>query len=162
MGKKAARKQDPDYKLIASNKKANHNFDLLEKLEAGIVLKGNEVKSIRKGGVNLKESHARLEANELWLYNCHVSPYEQANTFYKIDPSRSRKLLLHRKQIKKWLGKVQEKGLVIVPTKLYIKKNKVKVEIALARSKKLFDKRRQLKEKAIKRDIQKNIKRSVK
>ncbi|RAP26606.1 SsrA-binding protein [Candidatus Marinamargulisbacteria bacterium SCGC AG-343-D04] len=152
-------KKKQPFKIVASNKKAHHNYTIIETLEAGIALKGNEVKSIRKGLVSLKESFARIDNMEIWLQNCHVTPYAEANTFYKIDATRNRKLLLHKKQIEKWMGKAQEKGLTIIATKLYIKHNKVKCEIALAKAKKLYDKRDDIKQKDIKRSIQKEMKR---
>lgn len=141
------------YKLISHNRKASHNYTFIESVEVGIVLKGNEVKSIRQGKVNLGESFARIDNNELWLHNCHINPYTQANTFHKIDPTRTRKLLLHAHQLKKWLGKVKEKGLTLVPKKLYFKDQKVKLEIALSKAKKLHDKRHALKEKSIQKEL---------
>ena len=149
-------------KVISQNKKAYHNFEILEKLEVGLMLKGHEIKSIRAGKVNLKESYARVDKNELWLMGCHISPYLQSHTIEKIDPVRNRKCLLHKKQLKKWLGKVNEKGLTIVPLKLYFSdSNKIKCEIGLVRSKKLHDKRKQIKEKSIQRDLQRATKRRV-
>ena len=139
--------------LSIKNKKASHDFNLLEFLEVGIILKGNEVKSIRQGKVQLKESFARIENNELWLHQCHITPYAQAHGFSKQDPVRPRKLLIHKKELKRWYGKIKEKGFTLVATKMYLKGQYVKLEIALAKSKKLYDKRDQLKEKDIKRDI---------
>ena len=146
------------YKVIAQNKKARHNYLLLETLEVGIALLGNEVKSIRQGRVNLRDAYARVINNELWLFNCHITPYPHAHRAAIPDPVRDRKLLLHRRQLNKWLGKVQEKSLTLVPVKLYFKKSHVKLEIALAQAKKLHDKCASLKEKSVKRDIQKDMK----
>ncbi len=147
------------YILVSQNKKAFHNYTFTEKLEVGIVLLGNEVKSIRQGRIHLRDSFARIINEELWLFNCHITPYTQAHRISKIDPVRNRKLLLHKHQLKKWIGKVQEKGLTLVPTKLYFSGSKVKLEIGLGKAKKLHDKRAQLKEKAANRDIQRHLKR---
>jgi len=145
--------------FIAQNKKAFHNYEILEKLEVGIVLKGSEVKSIRQGHVTIKDGFARIDQNELWLMGCHINPYLQTHRVETIDPIRNRKLLLHKKQLKKWIGKINEKGYTLIPLRLYFKENKVKLQIGLAKSKKQYDKRRQLKEKSIQRDIQKHMKR---
>jgi SsrA-binding protein len=153
------KKENPDFKLVAQNKNAYRNFEILDTLEVGIVLKGNEVKSIRKGNVNLRDSFAKYEKNSLWLMNCHVSPYEQANTFYKIDATRNRKLLLHESELKRWVAKVQQKGLAITVTKLYFKKNLLKLQIALGKPKKIHDKRNDLKEKSISREMNRSSKR---
>ena len=139
--------------LITDNKKARFNYEFIEKLEAGIVLSGNEVKSIRAGRLNLRDAFARIVDEECWLYNCHITPYAQAHTADKINPTRQRKLLLHKHQLKKWIGKVQEKGLTLVPTKMYFSGSHVKVQLALAKAKKLHDKRQHLKEKAIQKDM---------
>ena len=128
-------------KIISKNKKAFHNYEILEKLEAGIVLQGCEVKSIKKGDINLKDSYARISSGEMWLYNCHISPYTQGNIFND-DPTRTRKLLLHKKQINKFIGKIHEKGLTLIPLAIYLKKGIVKVELGLGKAKKLYDKRK--------------------
>ncbi len=143
---------------IASNKKAYHNFEILEKLEAGMELKGYEVKSIRAGHSNLKDGYARIINNELWLIGSYIKPYAQAHGIDTIDPIRSRKLLIHKKELKRWIGKVQEKGLTIVPLKMYYKNNKIKCQIGLGRSKKLYDKRETKKNQDIQRNIQKQLK----
>jgi SsrA-binding protein len=150
---------DKTYKLIAQNKKAFHNYTLTEKLEVGIALLGHEVKSIRQGRIHIRESFARVIKDELWLFNCHIPPYEQAHRIVKLDPVRNRKLLLHKRQLKKWIGKTQEKGLTLIPTKLYFSGSKVKLEIGLGAAKKIHDKRAKLKEKASNRDIQRHLKR---
>ena len=143
---------------IADNRQARFNYDFIETLEAGIVLSGNEVKSIRSGRIHLRDAFARIIQDECWLFNCHITPYTHAHQIDKIDPVRNRKLLLHKQQLRKWIGKVQEKGLTLIPTKLYFSGQYVKVQLALAKAKKVHDKRRQLKEKAIKKDIQRSTK----
>ena len=144
-------------KIIADNRKARHDYFLIEKFEAGIALVGTEVKSMRAGRVNLKDSYAQIDDGELFLYNMHVSPYEQGS-FSNVDPTRKRKLLMHKREIMRLLGSVKEKGLTLVPTKLYFSDSKVKVEIALAQGKKLHDKRASEKEKDTKREIDKAMK----
>ena len=150
---------DRMYKLIAHNKKAAHNYLFLETLQVGISLLGNEVKSIRLGRVNIRDSFARIINGELWLFNCHINPYNLAHRASKIEPVRNRKLLLHKRQLNKWLGKVQEKGLTIVPVKLYFSGQYVKLDIALAKAKKLHDKREAIKQKDIKRSLRQSQKR---
>ena len=147
------------YKLISHNKKAGHNYSFIETLEVGISLLGNEVKSIRLGRVNLRDAFARIVNGELWLFNCHINPYALAHSVSKVDPIRNRKLLLHKRQLNKWLGKVQEKGLTIVPIKLYFSGQRVKLQIALAKAKKLHDKREAIKQKDVSRSLRKAQKR---
>ena len=144
-------------KIIVDNRKARHDYFLVEKFEAGIVLVGTEVKSLRAGRVNLKDSYAQIDDGELYLYNMHISPYEHGS-FSNVDPTRKRKLLMHKREIMRLLGKVKEKGLTLVPTKLYFSNGRVKVEIALAQGKKLHDKRATQKEKDAKREIDKAMK----
>ena len=127
-------------KLVAANKKAFHDYFILEKLEAGICLLGTEVKAIREGRLNLKDSYALVRAGELFLLNCHISPYSHGNR-ENHDPVRSRKLLLHLTEIRKLIGKTQEKGLTLVPLRVYLKRGKIKVELGVAKGKKLYDKR---------------------
>lgn len=127
-------------KIIAENRKARHDYFILESIEAGMVLKGTEVKSMRAGRVNLKDSFVFIQNNEAFIEGMHVSPYEQGNIF-NVDPLRKRKLLLHKKEILKLRQKTQEQGLSIVPLKLYFKDGRVKAEIAVVRGKKLYDKR---------------------
>ena len=146
-----------EVKVIATNKKAYKDYFLQETFEAGVALTGTEVKSIRARRVNFKDSFARLKNGEVFLLNLHISPYEQGNR-YNVDPERTRKLLLHRKQIDRLLGKTQEKGLTLVPTKIYIKNGLVKVEIALGKGKKAFDKREAIKREEAKRDLQRYLK----
>ena len=140
-------------KIIAQNKKAFHDYAIEERFEAGIVLKGTEIKSIRAGRVNLKDSFARIEKGEVFLYNMHISPYEQGNR-YNHDPLRTRKLLLHKSEINKLIGKTKESGYSLIPLKIYIKNGFAKVELALAKGKKKYDKREDLKKKAAQREIE--------
>ncbi|MFC1576859.1 SsrA-binding protein SmpB [Candidatus Omnitrophota bacterium] len=140
-------------KAVATNRKAYYNYTILESLEAGIELKGPEVKSIRQGNTNLGDSYARLEGKELYLYNMHISPYEFGN-INNPDPLRPRKLLLHRREIKSLSHEVATKRLVLIPLRLYMKRGLVKVELALAKGKKLYDKRRSVKEKESRREMQ--------
>lgn len=144
-------------KIVAQNKKAYHDYFILDTYEAGIELQGTEIKSIRKGSVNLKDSFIRIRNDEAFIDNMHIAPYEQGNRFNH-EPLRQRKLLLHKKEIKKLQKELKENGLTIVPTKLYFNTSKLKVEIALARGKKLYDKRQDLKEKDSKRDIERALK----
>ena len=140
-------------KLIANNKKAYHDYFIEEKFECGIVLAGTEVKSMRLGQCSLKESFVRIEKEEVYNYSMHISPYEKGNIFNK-DPLRIRKLLMHKRDIRKLAGKIKEKGYTLVPLETYFHEGKVKVEIALARGKKLYDKRDALAEKQSQRDIE--------
>jgi SsrA-binding protein len=144
-------------KLIAQNKKARFEYFILETFEAGIVLTGTEVKSLRLGKANLKESFGRIENGELFLFNMHISPYSHGNRLNH-EPRRTRKLLLHKKEIKKLIGKTKEKGLTLVPTKIYFKDGKCKVELALGKGKKLFDKREEIKRKDAEREAQRSFK----
>ncbi len=145
-------------KIISNNKKAYHDYFIENTIEAGIVLQGTEIKSVRMGNVNLKDSFIRIKNEEAFLENMHISPYEQGNRFNH-EPLRNRKLLLHKKEILKLQQKAKEEGLAIIPTKLYFGNgSKVKVEVALAKGKKLYDKRQDLKEKDAKREIEKAMK----
>lgn len=130
----------PEIKILSENRQAGHNYFLLEKFEAGMVLTGTEVKSIKSGKMQLKESYATVQGNEAWLMNAHISEYSHGN-LANHAPIRSRKLLLHRREIDKLLGIIREKGLALIPTKVYLKKGRVKCEFAVARGKKLYDKR---------------------
>ena len=144
-------------KLVTNNPKAFHLYEILERIEAGLMLIGCEVKSIRAGEVTIKEGFARIIGKELWLVNAHISPYKEGNRFNH-EPLRNRKLLLHRSEIKKLVSKMTEKGLVLVPIGLYFDKGKVKVELGLGKPKKLFDKRKSLKEREVKRYIDRSLK----
>ena len=143
--------------MIAKNRKAYHDYSILEEYEAGIVLKGCEVKSIRAGQITLSGSYARVVRDEVWLFNCHINPYPQSQ-HNPPDPLRDRKLLLHKREIQKLITKTETKGLTLIPLKLYFKNNKVKLKIGLGQSKKHYDKRHTLKEKAQKRDVAKAFK----
>ncbi len=138
--------------VVATNKKAYHEFFIEETFEAGIQLVGSEVKSIRNGGVNLKDSFAIVKNGELFLINAHISPYKMGS-FYNPDPRRERRLLMHKREIDRIAGKVQQKGYAIVVTKMYFKQSLVKVEVALAKGKELHDKRNALKEKQLNREV---------
>ncbi|KKK39409.1 single-stranded DNA-binding protein [Mesobacillus campisalis] len=140
-------------KTVAQNKKAYHDYFIEETFETGIVLQGTEIKSIRAGKVNLKESYARIRDGEVFLYGMHVSPYEQGNR-YNHDPLRERKLLMHRREISKLIGETKEIGYALVPLKIYLKNGYAKVLLGLAKGKKKYDKREDLKKKEAKRDIE--------
>lgn len=144
-------------KLIANNKKAYHDFFIDETYECGIALHGTEVKSMRMGKCSIKEAFVRIEDGEVFVYGMHVSPYEKGNIFNK-DPLRVKKLLLHKYEINKLLGKIKEKGYTLVPLQVYFKDGKVKVEIGLARGKKLYDKREAIAKKDQRRDAEKEFK----
>ncbi|HRX14904.1 MAG: SsrA-binding protein SmpB [Spirochaetes bacterium] len=142
---------------IAKNKKARFQYDIIETFEAGIVLKGTEVKSIRNGKVNISESYGRIRDGEVYIMQMNISPYEQGNRFNH-DPAQPRKLLLHKREISKLYGKIMEKGLTLVPLKLYFKNGKAKIELALAKGKTLYDKRHSIKQKQDKREMERAIK----
>lgn len=144
-------------KIIANNKKAYHDYFIDEVYEAGMVLTGTEVKSLRLGKVNIKESFCRIKDGEIFINNMNISPYEQGNR-ENVDPTRVRKLLLHREEINKIIRKVEEKGLSLVPTKIYLKDSRVKLEIGIGRGKKLHDKRESLKQKEADREMAKAFK----
>ena len=139
-------------RLIAQNKKAYHDYEVLETFEAGMVLLGTEVKSLREGRANLKDSYARVKRSEVFLYGLHISPYTHAS-YDNHEPERVRKLLLHRYEIKRLLGKTQERGLSLIPTKVYFSGGRVKVELALGQGKKLYDKRQSIKKKEEAREM---------
>lgn len=143
--------------IAAQNKKARHDYFIEECMEAGIVLSGTEVKSIRQGKVNLKDSYATIKDGEIILNGMHISPYEQGNIFNK-DPLRDRKLLLHKAEINRLLGFIQQKGLSLVPLMVYFKRGKVKVELAVVRGKKNYDKRADIAERDAKREIDRRLK----
>ena len=144
-------------KLIANNKKEYHDYFILETYEAGIALHGTEVKSLRMGKCSIKEAFIRVENEEVYVYGMHISPYEKGNIFNK-DPLRVRKLLLHKSEIRKLLGKTKEKGMTLVPLKVYFKDSLVKVEIGLAKGKKLYDKRQDIAKKDQQREAQRDFK----
>ncbi len=146
-----------DFKVVATNRKAYHDYSIEETHEAGVVLTGTEIKSVRAGSVNLKDSYAQVKNGEMWLFNVHISPYEPASR-QNVDPDRTRKLLLHRGEINRLMGRVQEKGLTMIPLRMYLKKNRAKVELALVRGKRQYDKR----EAIAKRDTDREIQRALK
>jgi SsrA-binding protein len=154
MAKKGKRKAAPGD--VATNRQASFRYNLLERWEAGIQLQGSEVKSLREGGVQLKDSYAELRDGEVWLQNMHVAPYKPAAQDNH-EPERPRKLLLHKREIERLIGKTAEKGLTLVPTRVYFKGPHAKVEIALARGKDVGDKRRTLKEREQKREIERAL-----
>ena len=144
-------------KIIAENRKARHDYMIEESFETGIVLTGTEVKSMRGGRINLKDSYAQIENGEIFLHGMHISPYEHGNIF-NVDPLRPRKLLMHKREIMRLFGKVKTDGLTLVPLKVYFERDKVKVELALVRGKKLYDKREAAAEKSAKREMDRAIK----
>ncbi len=148
---------DNEIKIIVNNRKAHHDYHIIESLEAGIALKGTEVKSLRLGKVNIRDSFAVITGGEVFLHGLHISPYEQGNRFNH-DPLRIRKILLHRREINRLFGKVQEKGYTLVPLKLYWKNGRCKVELALAKGKRIYDKRESL----AKRDVSRQAARALK
>jgi len=154
-----AAKRSLPRKTICNNKKARHDYFIDETYEAGIVLKGSEIKSCRQGRVSLKDSYAKIKNGELYLTNSHVSPYIYANQFNH-DPLRDRKLLLHRQEIKRLIGKIKERGMTLIPLCMYLENGKAKVELGLARGKKLYDKRESIKRKTEKRELEKILKES--
>lgn len=144
-------------KIIATNPTARHNYDIIDTLEAGIVLYGTEIKSIRNGKVNLKDSYAGIKNGEVYLYSMHISPYEQGNIF-NVDPLRDRKLLLHKQEIGRLAGLVSREGLTLIPLSLYLKNGRVKVALGVCKGKKDYDKRNSLLEKAHNREVQRELK----
>jgi SsrA-binding protein len=145
-------------KLICTNRKARRDYQILETMEAGLVLVGTEVKSLRDGHAQLKDSFAGIEEGELYLYNAHINPYRMGNRFNH-EPTRTRKLLMHEREIRRLIGKIQEKGLTLIPLRLYFNDSgKVKVELGLARGKKAFDKRRDIAERDAKREMERAVK----
>ena len=144
-------------KIACENRKARHEYHFLEILEAGIELKGTEVKSLRAGKANLQDAYAKIENGQMYIYNMHISPYEMGNRFNH-EPKRPRRLLLHKQEILHLYAKVREKGFTLVPVKVYFSHGRAKIEIALAQGKKLYDKRQDLVEKAVKRDTERIMK----
>jgi SsrA-binding protein len=149
-------KEDTE-KNITVNRKARHEYAILQTIEAGIVLVGTEVKSLRQGKANLVDGYAKIENGEVWLVNAHISEYTQGN-INNHDPRRERKLLLNKSEIRKLIGKTREKGLTLIPLRLYFKNGKVKVELALAKGKKVYDKRRDIAKKDFQREQERRIK----
>jgi SsrA-binding protein len=148
-----ARETDSD-RTVATNRRARHEYEILETVEAGLVLRGTEVKSLRAGQVNFKDSYATIRNDEGWLVGCHISPYSHG-TDANHDPERDRKLLLHRRELTRLVGKIAERGLTLVPLRLYFKHGRAKVELGLARGRKLHDKRAAIREREVKREMDK-------
>ena len=143
--------------MICKNRKARHDYFIDETFEAGIVLKGSEIKSCRQGKVNLKDSYAKIKKGELFLTNSHISPYSFANQLNH-DPLRDRKLLLHKREIKRLIGKINERGMTLIPLCMYLKNGRAKVELGLARGKKLYDKRESIRNKTERRELERAFK----
>ncbi len=152
----AAKQTSPG--VVADNRKARHDYMIEETVEAGIVLTGSEIKSVRAGRVNLRGSYARILNDEVFLYEAHISPYEQSGTYFNHEPTRTRKLLLHRREISRLEGLVRQKGLTLVPLKLYFKGRRAKLELGVARGKKLYDKREDIARREATRDIERVLK----
>ncbi|HZK18089.1 MAG TPA: SsrA-binding protein SmpB [Clostridia bacterium] len=149
--------QEPKIKIVTENRKARYEYHILETYEAGIALQGTEVKSLRTGKSNLTDSYARVDNGELLLYNMHIGHYQHGNRFNH-EPKRVRRLLMHKREIMRLLGKTREKGLALVPLKVYFKNGWAKVEIALVKGKKLYDKRKDIAERDAKRELQRAVK----
>lgn len=148
--------EDGGRKVVARNRKARHEYEILETFEAGMVLKGPEVKSLREGKASFQDAFARVDRGEVWLHSLHISAYEQANRFNE-DPLRVRKLLMNRHEIRRLIGKVEEKGLTLVPLEIYFVRGNAKVQLGLARGKKLHDKREALKKKQLDREARRAV-----
>ncbi|HEY8173007.1 MAG TPA: SsrA-binding protein SmpB [Dehalococcoidia bacterium] len=159
-GKKSAAPQTPENRQVAANRKAFHDFEIVEKLEAGISLTGTEIKSLRLGGAHIREAYARPVDGELWLYGAHIAPYAAASIMNH-EPTRPRRLLLHKAQIREWASAMSERGLTIVPLSLYLKRGKAKVEIGLARGRRQYDKRQAIAKRDAEREMQRALKHSV-
>ena len=145
------------FKVLATNRKAYHDYTVEETHEAGVALTGTEIKSVRAGSVNLRDSYAQVRNGELWLMNVHIAPYEPASR-QNVDPYRDRKLLLHRNEILRLMGRAQEKGLTLIPLRMYLKQNRAKVEVALVKGKKLYDKRESIAKRESDREVQRAVK----
>jgi SsrA-binding protein len=150
--------QDDGYRLVADNRQARFQYEILETYEVGIELRGTEVKSIRQGKANLRDGYALIRNGEAWLHNVHISPHTTTIQIFNHEPRRTRKLLMHGQEIRKLIGQVEQKGLTLVPLKMYLKRGWVKITIGLARGKKLYDKREDLKRKQSDREVQRALK----
>lgn len=149
---------DTNIKVVATNRKASHEYFLLERYEAGIALQGSEIKSLRAGQISLAEAYVRVDGREAWLEDAHIAPYEQAGRFGH-EPRRSRRLLLHRREIRHLWNEVRQKGMTIVPTRVYLKNGRAKLEIAVAKGKKLYDKRQAIAKRDAERELQRDVRR---
>ncbi len=145
-------------RAVMTNRKALHDYFIEDTLEAGIALTGTEIKSVRRGKINLRDSYAQVERGEVWLHNCHIAPYEESGQYFNHDPLRPRKLLLHRREIAGLIGTVQAKGLTLVPLRLYFKQGRAKIELAIARGKRNYDKRAATAEREAQREIERTLK----
>lgn len=154
-----AKEQNGGFRTISDNRKARFRYEILETFEAGLVLVGTEVKSIRAGKINLGDGFGQIRNGEAWLHNVHISPYQASGDYFNHEPRRVRKLLLHKKEITKLIGKLEEKGLTLVPLKMYFKRGIVKVSLGLGKGKKLHDKRETVKQRQDQRDMQRAMKR---
>lgn len=150
-----------EIKQLAANRKAFHDYEIMERVEAGISLTGTEIKSLRAGGANIKEAHARPLDGEIWLYGAHIAPYAAAS-YQNHEPTRPRRLLLHKRQIQEWVSAMTERGLTIVPLSLYLKDGRAKLELGLVRGRKSYDKRQAIAKREAARDIQRALRHSVK
>lgn len=146
------------YKVISDNREVRFRYEILETYEAGIELKGTEVKSIREGKVNLRDGYALIRDGQAWLLNVHISPYQKSTDYFNHDPRRTRRLLLHKQEIRKLIGKVEQQGLTLVPLKMYFKKGFVKISIALGKGKKIHDKRETIKKREDQREMSRAMK----
>ncbi len=155
---KSTAKSSGGVKIVADNRQARYQYEILDTYEAGVVLTGTEVKSIREGKVNLRDGFANVKRGEVWLHNVHISPHSMTNLAYNHEPRRIRKLLLHKQEIRKLIGQVEQKGLTLVPLKMYLKGGRVKISFGLGRGKKLHDKRDSLKKKQDKREMARAMK----
>lgn len=144
-------------KVVTVNRKARHDYEIEETYKAGIALTGTEIKSVREGKVNLQDSFARVENGEVWLHNAHISPYEAGNR-YNVDPRRPRKLLLHRREIERLQGKVEQRGLTLIPLRMHLRGGRAKLEIGLARGKRLYDRREDIAKRTAQRDVERALK----
>lgn len=151
-------KQSALMQPVAVNRKAFHDYFIEEEYEAGIVLTGSEIKSVRAGRVNLRGAYARVQEGELWLYDAHISPNDQTGAYFQHEPTRPRKLLLHRREINRLIGKLEQKGLTLVPLDIHFKQRRAKVKVGVARGKKLFDKREATAERDAQRQLQRVLK----
>ena len=153
----AGKNNEPN-QTVADNRKARHDYFIDESYEAGLALTGSEIKSVRAGRVNLRGGYARVVGGEVWLYDVHISPYEQSGTHFNHEPTRPRKLLLHRREINRILGQVERQGFTLVPLRVYFKGRRAKVDLGLARGKKLYDKREDIAKREARRDIERVMK----
>jgi SsrA-binding protein len=156
-GPRDAEKAREANKVVASNRKARHDYEILDTVECGIALQGSEVKSLRAGRIALQDSYARIVDGEMWLFQVHVPPYAQANGFGAHDPDRRRKLLMHRRQLDEWMGKSQQQSLTMIPLSIYFKEGRAKVELALARGRRQYDKRHAIAARDVGRDTAREV-----